>query len=98
LQDNSRLFGLSSAGLQMIESMKATASESDFFSRWAGYHSKLLNIQQKIGRLTQTLQVMPVFLTTFSTLIILLVGSGYIIDGVMTVGTFVAFQSLMASF
>ncbi|MBS4060394.1 MAG: ATP-binding cassette domain-containing protein, partial [Bacteroidetes bacterium] len=98
LQDNSRLFGFSSAGLQMIESIKATASESDFFSRWAGYHSKLLNIQQKIGRLTQTLQVMPVFLTTFSTLIILLVGSGYIIDGVMTVGTFVAFQSLMASF
>ncbi len=98
LQDNSRLFGFSSTGLQMIESLKATASESDFFSRWAGYHSKLLNIQQKIGRLTQTLQVIPVFLTTLSTLIILLIGSGYIIDGVITVGTFVAFQSLMASF
>ncbi len=98
LQDSSQLFGLSSAGLQMIESIKATASESDFFSRWAGYHSKLLKIQQKIGRLTQTLQVIPIFLTTLSTLIILLIGSGYIIEGVMTVGTFVAFQSLMASF
>ena len=98
LQDKSRLFGFSSSGLQMIESIKATASESDFFSRWAGYHSKLLNIQQKIGRLTQTLQVIPIFLATLSTLIILLIGSGYIIDGVMTVGTFVAFQSLMVSF
>ena len=51
-----------------------------------------------MGRLTQTLQVIQVFLTTLSTLIILLVGSGYIMDGVITVGTFVAFQSLMASF
>ena len=98
LQDSSRLYGFSSAGLQMIETIKATASESDFFSRWAGYHTKLLNIQQKIGGLTQTLQVIPIFLTSLSTLIILIVGSGYIIDGVMTVGTFVAFQSLMASF
>ena len=98
LQDNGRLFGLSSSGLQMIESLKATASESEFFSRWAGYQAKLLNIQQKLGVLTQTLQVIPVFLTTLSTLVILFLGSRYIIDSMMTVGTFVAFQSLMASF
>ncbi len=98
LQDNGQLFGLSSAGLQMIESLKATASESDFFSKWAGYQTKLLNIQQKLGILTQTLQVIPIFLTSLSTLIILFLGSKYIMGGIMTVGTFVAFQSLMASF
>lgn len=98
LQDQGRLFGFSSSGLQMIESLKATASESDFFTRWAGYQTRLLNIQQKLGMLTQTLQVIPVFLTSLSTLIILFMGSGYIMDGVMTAGTFVAFQSLMASF
>ncbi len=98
LQDNGRLFGLSSSGLQMIESLKATASESDFFAKWGGYQTKLLNIQQRLGLLTQTLQVIPIFLTSLSTLLILYLGSGFIIDGVMTVGTFVAFQSLMASF
>jgi NHLM bacteriocin system ABC transporter peptidase/ATP-binding protein len=98
MQDNGQLFGLSSAGLQMIESLKATAAESDFFGKWAGYQTKLLNIQQKLGVLTQTLQVIPIFLTSLSTLIILILGSNYIIGGVMTVGTFVAFQSLMASF
>ncbi len=98
LQDKGRMFGLSSAGLQMIESLKATASESEFFSRWTGYQAKLLNIQQNLGILTQTLQVIPIFLTALSTIVILLMGSGFIIDGAMTVGTFVAFQSLMASF
>ena len=98
MQDSGRLFGLSSSGLQMMESLKATASESEFFARWAGSQAKLLNIQQKLGVLTQTLQVIPVFLTTLSTLIILFLGSEYIIHGVITVGTFVAFQSLMAGF
>jgi len=98
MQDNGKMYGLSSVGLQMIETLKATASESDFFAKWAGYQTKLLNIQQKLGTLTQTLQVIPVFLTLMSTLFILFLGSGLIIDGVMTVGTFVAFQSVMASF
>lgn len=98
LQDTNQLFGFSSSGLQMIESLKAIASESDFFSQWAGYQSKLLNIQQKADKLTQTLQVIPIFLTSLSTLVVLWIGSKYIIDGVITVGTFVAFQSLMARF
>lgn len=98
LQDSGRMFGLSSAGLQMIESLKASASESDFFGRWAGYQAKLLNIQQRLGLLTQSLQVIPIILTSLSTLIILVLGAGYIMDGVMTVGSFVAFQALMASF
>jgi NHLM bacteriocin system ABC transporter peptidase/ATP-binding protein len=96
--ESGRLYGLSSIGLQMIESLKATASESDFFARWAGSQAKLLNVQQRLGVLTQSLQVVPVFLTTLGTIVILLFGSGYIIAGTMTVGTFVAFQALMASF
>jgi NHLM bacteriocin system ABC transporter peptidase/ATP-binding protein len=98
LQDNGRMFGLSSSGIQMIESLKASASESDFFGRWAGYQAKLLNIQQRLGLLTQSLQVIPIVLTSLSTLIILVMGAGYIMDGILTVGTFVAFQSLMNSF
>jgi len=82
----------------MIESIKASATESEFFGRWGGFQSKLLNIQQKLGTLTQTLQVIPVLLTTINSLVILLLGSMEIISGSMTVGTFVAFQTLAASF
>jgi ABC-type bacteriocin/lantibiotic exporter with double-glycine peptidase domain len=82
----------------MIESLKATASESDFFARWAGSHTKLLNIQQRLGRLTQSLQLIPVLLSALATLVVLTLGSGYIMQGVITVGTLVAFQSLMESF
>ncbi len=98
LQDYGKLHGIAVSGLQMIETLKASASESDFFARWAGYQSKMLNTQQKLGMLTQSLQVVPVFLTLFNTLVILVIGSIWIMSGKMSIGTLVAFQSLMASF
>jgi NHLM bacteriocin system ABC transporter peptidase/ATP-binding protein len=93
-----QLFGLTTSGFQMIETIKASASESDFFSKWGGLQSRLLNVQQKLGVLTQSLQIFPVLLTAINTLIILILGSLNIIEGTMTVGTFVAFQTLAASF
>ena len=98
LQENGKIFGLAASGLRMIESIKANASEDEFFTRWSGYQAKLLNLQQKLGLLSQSLQVAPVFLGLLTTAVVLVAGSVYIIDGSMSVGTFVAFQALLASF
>jgi NHLM bacteriocin system ABC transporter peptidase/ATP-binding protein len=96
--ETGKMFGLVASGFQMIESMKASASESDFFSKWGGFQSKLLNIQQKLNTLTQTLQVIPILLTAFTSLIILVMGSLKIISGEMSIGTLVAIQTLAAAF
>jgi NHLM bacteriocin system ABC transporter peptidase/ATP-binding protein len=98
LQENGKIFGLATSGLRMIESIKANASEQEFFTRWAGYQTKLLNLQQKLGFLSQYLQIAPLFLGLLTTTIVLVAGSRYIINGTITAGTFVAFQTLLASF
>ena len=98
LQENGKIFGLATAGLRMIESIKANASESEFFTRWSGYQTKLLNLQQKLGVLSQSLQIAPLFLGLLTSALVLVAGSVYIINGTMSVGTFVAFQALLASF
>ncbi len=98
LQENGKIYGLATAGLRTIESIKANASESEFFTRWSGYQTKLLNLEQRLGLLTQSLQVAPVFLGLVTSALVLVAGSFYIIDGTMSVGTFVAFQALLASF
>jgi NHLM bacteriocin system ABC transporter peptidase/ATP-binding protein len=98
LQETGKIFGLASTGLRMIESIKANASESEFFNRWSGYQTKMLNLQQKLGFLTQSLQITPLFLGLLTSAIVLVAGSIYIIDGNMSVGEFVAFQALLASF
>jgi ABC-type bacteriocin/lantibiotic exporter with double-glycine peptidase domain len=85
-------------GLQIIETLKATGSESNFFGKWAGYQAKTLNSEQKLGVSSQFLSVFPTFLTGINNTIILALGGYLILKGQMTIGMLVAFQSLMTSF
>jgi len=98
LQDRGKLIGIGMSGLQIIETLKATGSESNFFAKWAGYQAKTLNSEQKLGVSSQFLTVFPTFLTGINNTIVLALGGYLILEGQMTIGMLVAFQSLMTSF
>ncbi len=98
LKDRSMATAIGMTGLQIIETLKATGSESDFFAKWAGYQAKALNSEQEMGVSTQYLGVLPPFLTGINNAIVLTLGAFFILQGQMTIGMLVAFQSLMTSF
>lgn len=97
-QDAGKEYGVAVNGLLMIDSIKATGSESDFFMKWAGYRAKVLAATQEtqIWRLSFTL--LPNLLAGLNGALIMTFGGFSIMEGAMTAGMFVAFQSLMENF
>ena len=98
LLDESKLLGTVMQGLQMIESFKASGTENLFFSRWAGYHAKVVNSEQALARFRMILGLSPILLSVLGSTAILVIGGFRVMNGLISVGTLVAFQSLLISF
>lgn len=98
VQDWGKASGVSIAALQSIETLKASALESDFFGRWSGYYTKAAIAHQELEVINQMLGVLPILLTSLTSMLILVVGGLRVMDGHLTIGMLVAFQSLMLSF
>lgn len=98
LQERAKLYTTSVGGLSIIETLKASAAEADFFARWSGHHARVVNGLQQLGVPTQALGAVPPMLTALTTAAILGVGSLRVMEGVMSMGMLAAFQSLALSF
>jgi len=81
-----------------IETIKASGMELRFFSRWAGFYTKVINTLQNVNKKKIIYDVMASFLDSLTTVILIGVGVWRIIDGHLTIGMFVALQILLRGF
>jgi NHLM bacteriocin system ABC transporter peptidase/ATP-binding protein len=85
-------------GIALIETLKASGVERDYFRRFAGRLAGYVSTEQSLLATSSWLQVLPTALTGLTKAAILGLGGLRVMHGGMTVGDIVAFQSLMTSF
>ena len=97
-QETGKVGGAAIAGIQSIETVKASGLEFDLFSKFAGYYAKMSNAQQELALPTQILSILPAFLTALAATAILVVGGLRVMNGGLSIGMLIAYQSLTQQF
>ncbi|WP_407520469.1 NHLP family bacteriocin export ABC transporter peptidase/permease/ATPase subunit [Methylobacterium oryzisoli] len=96
--EQGKLIGSTIGAVRTIETLKASGLEDEAFGHWAGIQAKSLNAEQELGASSILLDMVPTLLSGLTLAAILGLGGLRVIEGSLTLGGLVAFQSLMASF
>ncbi len=96
--EQGKLVGATVSAVRSIESLKASGLEDEAFGQWAGIQAKSLNVEQELGASAVFLDMVPTLLSGLTAAAVLGIGGFRVIEGSLTLGSLVAFQSLLASF
>lgn len=98
MRDAGKLAGATVAGVEMIETIKASGAENGYFEKWAGYQASVNTQKVKFARLNQYLGLLPSFVSTVTGTAVLILGVYLTMQGKFTVGMIMAFQGFLGSF
>ena len=96
--ERGKLVASTVGAVRTIETLKASGLEDDAFANWAGIQAKTLNADQELGLSSNLLDMLPTLLSGLTVAAVLGFGGLRVIEGSLTLGGLVAFQSLMVSF
>ena len=98
MRDAGKLSGTTVAGIEMIETIKASGAENGFFEKWAGYQASV-NLQEvRFSRINQYLGLIPQIVSTLTSTAVTILGVYLVMEGQFTIGMVMAFQGFLQSF
>ena len=97
-REQALLFGIETAGLRQIDSLRATAAENDFFARWSGYQARELSARQRFVELGYVNAALPRLFMLMGGMAVLGLGGWRVIEGDLTIGELIAVYVLAGNF
>lgn len=98
MRDSGKLAGATVAGIEMIETIKASGAEDGYFEKWAGYQASVNTQQVKFQKLNEVLGLLPSLVSSLCSTAVLMLGVYLAMQGEFTVGMIMAFQGFLSSF
>ena len=98
LRDRDKLAGTTVAGIELIETIKASGAENGFFERWAGYQASENAQQVQLAKLNHVLGMIPSLVRSLTSTVILMLGVSLTMRGQFTAGMIMAFQGFLSAF
>ena len=98
MRDAGKLAGATVAGIEMIETIKASGAENGYFEKWAGYQASVNTQKVKFAKLNQYLGMIPSLVSSLTNTAVLMLGVWLTMEGEFTVGMIMAFQGFLSSF
>ena len=97
-QDQGSMQGVILSGINIISTLKAAGVENQYTSRVLGYHARYTRMEQSHGKTQQMVNAVPETMNQICNVLVLMCGGLLVINGTLTAGMLVAFNSLLASF
>lgn len=98
MRDEAKLASTTVAGIEMIETIKASGAENGFFEKWAGYQASVNSQNVKALKMNEYYGLIPQLVSTLVNMGILALGMFLILQGEFTVGMLFAFQMMLTAF
>ena len=98
MRDSGMFYSNTIAGIESIESIKASGAEDGFFERWSGYQALANNVGVRFSKIEYYLGSLPDLIVQLTNISVLLFGTYLIMQNELTAGMLLAFQGFLSSF
>ena len=98
MRDSGKLAGSTVAGIEMIETIKASGAENGFFEKWAGYQAGVNTQTVKFANVNHYLGLVSTLVSSLTSTAVLMLGVYLTIQDQFTVGMILAFQGFLGGF
>jgi NHLM bacteriocin system ABC transporter peptidase/ATP-binding protein len=98
MRDLGKLHGAAVAGIDMMETIKASGAENGFFEKWAGYQAGANAQFVRFVEMQKYLGVIPPLVAQLTAAAVMMLAVKLAMDGRFTAGMIMAFQGFLAGF
>ncbi len=98
MQSEGKLNAATVAGIEMIETLKASGAEYGFFERWTDYQASVNTQAIRFAKIDQYVGLIPAFVSALSNTLIMALGVLLTMQGEFTIGMVMAFQGFLTAF